>query len=369
MSGRPSVCFLVHPHEPLGVDHWRVFPIDRELRRAGYHSAVLPIGKDVPLLDGRPPDVLVASQRASSKLGAYAHIRDALCRRNHMLLVVDCCDDPEPSEGYPLHQRQSVHNEAGTSVGDLALDAIKAADLVTVNTPAMAAVVRKHNPHVAVMEDRIDGERWVPPNFTRFEDQGLVPRDLRHLRIKTTVGVAGGSSHDLDWAVLGPVWRRISYDYPGVEFVTVGHCPDYLAEAVPSNRLTRIGFAPIDLYQRGYAFLDIGCAPLADTVFNRSKSPIKWLEYSLAGAATVASPLVYGRVIDDLKTGIIASTETDWYEGIAQLLDTATRRAMVKRARSAVIEHHTVTQAAVEDRLDVYAEHHRRVYGKAARAA
>ena len=45
--------------------------------------------------------------------------------------------------------------------------------------------------------------------------------------------------------------------------------------------------------------------PLADTIFNRCKSDLKFLEASAARVVALASPTVYGKVIEDGRTGLV----------------------------------------------------------------
>lgn len=350
-----STCFVT-ASEVLGVDLWRVHGPAQAMQRHGLPVAVAPLGKDIPTIEGRAPDVLVFSQRASAETGSYATLRDRLCRTYRMLMVVDCCDDPVDVDGWVGQKRATVKNERGQSALELAQDAIRAADLVTVNSKPMAAVVRQLNPNVAVVPDLIDGTRWVPPFYQRAEDSPLAR--------KTYIGVAGGQSHDDDWRILERVWTRVAARYPGVGFVCIGHCPTYLRQnSVLADRIVTIPWLPVDRYQMAYSGLDIGCAPLADSRFNISKSPIKHFEYALAGAATVASPTVYGTVIQDGVTGYLASTVDQWVQAIGKLLDRSHRLRVIDAARRDVAELHTLTKAACERRIALYQEHHERVYG------
>ena len=62
--------------------------------------------------------------------------------------------------------------------------------------------------------------------------------------------------------------------------------------------------------------LDIGIAPLADTAFNRNKSSIKYYEYGMSGAVTVASNVLpYSAEVPILYD----NTRNAWKERIADL--------------------------------------------------
>jgi hypothetical protein len=352
----PRVAFVTHPDRPSGVDHWRAFLPARAIEREGFDARCVPLGRDLPAWGKAPPDVVVFNQRAAARSGAFVHLRETLCRRHGMLMVYDCCDDPEPEQGSPLWQRSAVTNDRGETVGALVLDAIRAADLVTVNSQAMAAIIRSYNPHVEVFPDLAEAGDWLvdPPE-----------RDGR-----VTVGVCGGDTHLEDWKPLAIAWQTIARRYPSVQFVATGFCPPYLAEAVGNNLQLEVRpFEDVDRYQWGYQGIDIACAPLADTKWNKSKSPIKWLEHTLAGSAFIGSPVVYGRVVKHDHTGLLARDPAEWVAAIESLLDLKARQRLVMKAAQSVLMDWCWDRDHVLRRLRAYQSHHRRVYGSRSRVA
>jgi glycosyltransferase involved in cell wall biosynthesis len=83
---------------------------------------------------------------------------------------------------------------------------------------------------------------------------------------------------------------------------------------------------------------DIGLCPLIDNEFNRSKSNIKWLEYSMAGMATIASDINPYQCINNNVDGIIVQDKSKWFETIDTLIqDRNTIRRLAKAARDRVI--------------------------------
>src|SRR5262249_53766780 len=146
-------------------------------------------------------------------------------------------------------------------------------------TPALANILRHHNPCVEVIPDLAEAGHWTgPAPAERFGD--------------ITVGLRGGSTHGPDWAPLEPIWRKLAERYPNVCFVSLGLEVDWMRK-LPAERYHHLKWSLIDEYQRNLGWVDIGCAPMAEIAFNRSKSPIAFYDFSLAGAATVASPLIY----------------------------------------------------------------------------
>lgn len=72
----------------------------------------------------------------------------------------------------------------------------------------------------------------------------------------------------------------------------------------------------VDIQQWGHAVtkLGIGVVPLADTVFNQSKSWLKGIEMAAVGVPFVASPRTeYVRLHKEAGLGLLAKDQKDWY--------------------------------------------------------
>jgi glycosyltransferase involved in cell wall biosynthesis len=73
---------------------------------------------------------------------------------------------------------------------------------------------------------------------------------------------------------------------------------------------------------------DIGIAPLIDDEFNRCKSHIKWMEYSMKRIPTVASRVYpYSEPIDgvdtikDGETGFLCENQKEWIDKLSYLIE------------------------------------------------
>ena len=88
----------------------------------------------------------------------------------------------------------------------------------------------------------------------------------------------------------------------------------------------------LEHYPSGLVEIDIGCASVVDAPFERCKSAIKCYEYAAAGAAVVATPTIYGSVIEHGVSGYLAETADDWELWLANLVEShATRQIMARR--------------------------------------
>jgi glycosyltransferase involved in cell wall biosynthesis len=76
---------------------------------------------------------------------------------------------------------------------------------------------------------------------------------------------------------------------------------------------------------------DINLCPLEDTLFNRSKSAIKFLEGAAAGAASIVSPTVYHHYVHPGKTALVATTADEWAEALSALIERPVKRQELGR--------------------------------------
>lgn len=84
---------------------------------------------------------------------------------------------------------------------------------------------------------------------------------------------------------------------------------------------------------------DIAIIPLEDCKFNESKSNLKFLEMSMAGAATITSDLLPYEAIKHNETGIKVKTKNDWYNALVELIENKDfRLKLADNARQQVIE-------------------------------
>lgn len=97
-------------------------------------------------------------------------------------------------------------------------------------------------------------------------------------------------------------------------------------------------FAQMGAVRQAMRTFDVGILPLADTPFNRGKSPLKAFQMGAAGVPCVASPTVYGEVVADLLPEAfpdeggalrIARSQADWVEILSYLIHSPTWRRMM----------------------------------------
>jgi glycosyltransferase involved in cell wall biosynthesis len=202
-------------------------------------------------------------------------------------------------------------------------------DALTTTTPTLATRLRDQlGRPVYLAPNRIDLAWW------RRQQLGA-----RQAGQPLTIGWCGSVRPYREFAVLAEAWRRIAARYPDVHFAaSVWDDNALLAHAVPPARFRALRHATPAEHARRLASFDIGCCPLLDVGFNQAKSPIKPMEYAVAGAAVVASPLLYGEVIRHGVNGCIADTATDWEAALARLIEDEARRRDMAAALLADVE-------------------------------
>lgn len=255
-------------------------------------------------------------------------------------LVFELDDDSVRPEALPHHQ---VYHPTWTAA-DWAeqvvalLATIATCDALTVSTEALAAVMREH---VAVPV-------YVVPNLLWWEPWRAVWRQVPRTLPAPVIGWVGGLRVVADLEPMLEAWRRIARRHPTVRFVVAGTWPAAAWEACvdfADRIVARPWISPLQ-YPRQYADIDIACCPLADTPFNWCKSPCKALEAAAAGAAVVASPVVYRTVLRPGITGELATTAAEWEAALERLLtQPAYRRRLARRWAREVEQRHNLARA------------------------
>jgi hypothetical protein len=310
------------------------------LRRAGYDVWTQYRAAEIR----HHPDVLVFQRGGGRDAGALAGLL-ALCHAHGTVIAVDHDDDNRIRwDGRPQGQL------------DVLLVAMRAADLITTTTEHLAARIREENPNVAVLPNLIDPARWTGT----WRRSGPV-----------TIGLAGGDTHPHDWEVAGWLFPELARQYPAdrVRFLIAGGGPAEwrfdLRERL-GDRLTEPAWLPSDRYQEVVNRIDIGLAPLVDNEFNRCRSPLKWLEYSMGWAASVVSPTVYADYVQPGRDALVAETPDDWLRCCSELIESRTRRQTIAaRARMRAIRDWNVNDPRhLRARMEAYRGAWERVMGR-----
>ena len=216
------------------------------------------------------------------------------------------------------------------------LETLKQADHVTVSTPYLKQCFSKLNERITVLPNLLHEGVWrTPPS----ERGGPV-----------VIGFAGTPTHEADLRLVEEPLARIAEKYgENVRFRFFG---------CETARLKRIPLAlpvPFDVDYLSYARrlprlgLDLALAPLEDNAFNRAKSNVKWLEYSVAGAAGIYSDLEpYAGSVEPGVTGLLVpGDEGQWFEALDELVgDRVRRSAMARAARERVLADYGMVRGA-----------------------
>ena len=196
------------------------------------------------------------------------------------------------------------------------------ADGVIVSTEYLASQYRKLNPNVYVCPNQIDPADWQP---LAKPDDGIF-----------RIGWFASGSHAGDEKLLGKALRWASRQ-KDVEVVTLGYRPqfDFPFRAYPWA-------TDLSAYRKAMQVLDVGLAPIVPTPFTRGRSDLKWLEHSMAGAASVVSDVEsYNTVPDELA--LKASDADGFFRHVRRLVQNRDEAPqMAAAAREFVLERRTM---------------------------
>jgi glycosyltransferase involved in cell wall biosynthesis len=193
------------------------------------------------------------------------------------------------------------------------------ADVCTVSTEPLAGVVRRINPNVVVLPNQLPDSAFA---------NGVKILTKSRLRI----GWGGGASHVLDVDEMAPALRQWFRRRPGDTFVNMGTLFDSVRRAVGGSLEQLAWTEDLAEHYRRVAGLDIGLAPLRPSMFNRSKSELKFLEYAAAGVACIASRVgPYERAIRNTFTGVLVSQPHEWASELHRMVTHLDQRAEIEK--------------------------------------
>ena len=224
-------------------------------------------------------------------------------QQEHGKKIVVEQDDRIEVEDTNIHKKE--HEVANAS--EVIKTTLGIADLVTTTTQYLAGKLSEYNSHVAVLPNFLDMKRWDLPKY---------PNTSREIRI----GWAGSLTHLEDLLMIEKPLKKILKEFPQARLIIVGEprIADYFV-GYKTEIMMGVPFEawPSKLHSLR---LDIGIAPLRDSDFNKCKSNIKWLEYSIARVPGVYSPTVYKTRKFEPDHGFIATNEDEWYHSLKNLI-------------------------------------------------
>jgi glycosyltransferase involved in cell wall biosynthesis len=332
----PSILALVG-RQQTGPDLWRVLQPITALEKQGY-----PAGwdfKDADLLG------LVAAAAEAILIPRmewppeYRRVAEAWFQKNRQdgkVCIYDADDDiftaAETQRRVELGWMEGRTYEQLEASRFERIWAMQQCDGVTVSTQRLATIVRSFTKKPVIV---------VPNAIDLIWFRGVVKATRRQIP-GLTIGWAGGRRHDRDVEMMAEAWGRIARRYPAVRFVVQGHVPPVILENVDRDRLAILPWMRLEEYPYGIRQVDISCAAVADTPFNRAKSQIKVMEAAAAGSAVVASPF-YAGLVDNGYSGFIAESVGEWEDALTQLVESnALRQMMARRLIKVVEKHHSL---------------------------
>lgn len=202
--------------------------------------------------------------------------------------------------------------------------------ITTVGNDFLASYAQRFSESVRVLPSTIDVRKYRPP---ASRSTGSLIR----------IGWSGSKTTSAHLETIRPVLIRALKELP-VEVHVVGD-PDFRLSG--SDRVRITAWDSRSEIQDVSSF-DIGLMPLPEDDWSRGKCGLKALLYMALEVPPVVSPVgVNTEIVSDRQSGLIAKSDDEWFEAIAQLVeDESLRRELGSAARTTVIERYSGQQWA-----------------------
>jgi len=321
-----SVVFYRTYEEAYAIEHLRV---TAPFKSAGVQ--VIDGANDPSLAD--QADAVIIQREFPKNLRLYDQIiSNARSAGKFVLYEIDDLLFELP-ESHP-ERTQELYNAALMPMMTAMIDA----DIVLVPTEQLRKVVESYNPNVVVLPNYLDDSIWQIK-----ENKQKQPDDI------LTIGYMGSNSHTPDLAMIESVLRGLLSKYESRIRLEVWGTP--LPDGLRGLEGILWHPSPTNVYTEFSRFFqtlnfDIVIAPLADNLFNRCKSSLKFLEYSANGSPGVYSQIVpYEGIVKDGVNGFLAGNEAEWLEKLTLLIEQPElRQQMANAAQNTVRESWLLSQ-------------------------
>ena len=180
-------------------------------------------------------------------------------------------------------------------------------------------------------------------------------KDYSQISDIVKIGYFSGSiSHNENFELIKPAIKQLLTKYSNVQLHIVGIL-DIPQDMKPfENQIVTHDYVDWDKLPALISEVDINLAPLVNSIFNRAKSEIKWIEAALVKVPTVASNIgAFSDAIIDGETGLLA-TDDEWFDKLeALVLSTELRQEIADAAYWDVLENCTLSK---KDEMVIYFE-------------
>jgi len=223
---------------------------------------------------------------------------------------------------------------------------IESAAKITLSTNVLAARYESVIGKTSVIPNALDEKIWFSP-LTKSP----IARDYDGIGLL----YMGTETHAEDMKILQHALERLksSPKVPDIRLFVIGGEPTQADQDWYTRIDVPLGcrrYPEFVSWLRGYSeYWDIGLAPLVDTMFNRAKSNLKYLEYSALGLPGIYADLPpYSETVRPRQTGFLAGAKPESWSAAIETLAVSgeLRDDIANAARTDVLENHRLGDVA-----------------------
>lgn len=204
---------------------------------------------------------------------------------------------------------------------------LREADCITVSTQPLKDVYGRFNDNVRIVRNSIDLKAWPKLEAERKDKQA-------------SVIYPAGSNHQEDWMFIRGVLEKVQGRVDGWNLILMG--VDWAGQwgKLDPSRVQYVPWVDFEAYpwMMTLACPTVGIAPISEIAFNEGRSSIKWAEYAMAGAVTVATDFgPYRRDCENGKDAVLVKSREEWADALERMLrNPEERQRIVQNARAKV---------------------------------
>ncbi len=188
------------------------------------------------------------------------------------------------------------------------------ANYVLTPTSNLAEELKSYNEKIAAIPNFIHPHYWKSKGKKEKKKEMGLPQNA------VVLGWTGNPMNQQNLNQIKSVFEELSCKYENLYFAFFGQDPQFIA--LPPERKIIREFKAYPSYPEYLDFIDIGVAPLEDTLFNRCKSPSLVLEYGMKKIPVVASEVgTYKTLKEEGAPILVAKEKEDWLKALPELIE------------------------------------------------